>query len=588
MSVGMKSIDRFKTILRALERNYRVAPGIFILLILTNAIVALLSYIPGIISKAVLNMLQAGESYEKIIYVIAFTIPAALFIKAADALSSILSLRQNDVFEQYINEEILEKNSKLDISCYDTPKYYNTISDLTRSKRAFNRLKRQSMNFLAATLNFIINVTIITYYSSFIYVLIMLVFIIPAVLLSSKYELQMDQYEIDNMNTMRKISYYAGVLTGRTSAQEIRFYNLSDYFINRYEDIMLEYRDGIKKINRRYGIINSFAKVLPGLGTGIVLIVSAINVVKGNMMIGDFVFLISAVSELQVHFTQIALRLSRSDVNCHAVNKYEDYLALPEIINKGKKLLDGIDSIEFRNVTFKYPFSDETVLDHVDFTIDPHKKTALVGVNGAGKTTIAKLLMHFYDVDDGAILINGTDIREYELVSLRSRIASVFQNYSIYSLSLGFNITLSFEHENVRERMKEALCNAGLSEFLSSIDNNFDKELSKRFSNDGVILSGGQNQRIAIARSLFGDAQYYLLDEPSAALDPIAESQILKQFDKAYNESGLLMITHRLSNTEVMDKIIVIENGRVIENGAHDELIMKNGRYRELFEMQKV
>ncbi len=197
-------------------------------------------------------------------------------------------------------------------------------------------------------------------------------------------------------------------------------------------------------------------------------------------------------------------------------------------------------------------------------------------------------MLHFYDVDDGEILINGIDIKEYELVSLRSRIASVFQNYSIYSLSLGFNITLSFEYENVRERMKRALCNAGLAEFLSSIDNNFDTELSKRFSNDGVILSGGQNQRIAIARSLFGDAQYYLLDEPSAALDPIAESQILKQFDKAYNESGLLMIIHRLSNTEAMDKIIVIENGRVIENGDHNELIMKNGRYRELFEMQKV
>ncbi len=342
MSVGMKNISRLKTISRALERNYRVAPGIFILLILTNTVISLLSYIPGIISKSVLNMLQAGASYEKIIYVIVCTIPAALLIKAADALSSILSLRQNDVFDQYINQEILEKNSKLDISCYDTPKYYNIISDLTRSKRAFNRMKSQSMRFLAATLNFIINVAIITYYSSFIYVLIMLVFIIPAVLLSSKYEMQMDQYEINSRNTMRKLSYYAGILTGRTSAQEIRFYNLSDYFINRYEDISSEYRDGIKKINRRYGVINSFAKVLPGLGTGIVLIVSAINVVKGDMMIGDFVFMISAVSELQMHFTQIALKLSRSDVNCHAAKKYDDYLALPEITNQGKTFLIGL------------------------------------------------------------------------------------------------------------------------------------------------------------------------------------------------------------------------------------------------------
>lgn len=587
MTIGSKTIGRGKTISYVLKKSYKVAPGIFLLLMFANVFAAIMGYIPGIISKTVLNMLQTGEAYEKIIYVVVLTIPTVLLIQIINAFGSILSLRHSDLFEQHINEEILEKNSRLDISCYDTPKYYNTISDLTRSKRAFDRLKTQAMRFGAATINFMINVLVVTRYSSFVYVLVMLVFILPAIHLSSSYETKKNQYEIMNRGIMRKISYYAGIVTGRTSAQEIRFYDLSDYFIKKYEENSLEYRDGIKKISLKSGAIDSVAKVLPGIGTGIVLIISAINVVKGSMLIGDFFFLITVISSLQMHLTQIAFNLSTSDVNCYAIKKYEDYLALSEISNKGKRILKSIDIIEFRNVTFKYPYSDEFVLNHVSFIIDPYKKTALVGVNGAGKSTIAKLLMHFYDVDDGKILINGDDIREYELLSLRRKIAPVFQNYSIYSLSLGFNITLTFEYNDSRERMETALRNAGFGELADSVNNNYDIELSKRFSSDGIILSGGQNQRIAIARSLFDNAQYYILDEPSSALDPIAEAQILSQFKEAYACNGILMITHRLSNTEIMDKIIVLENGNVIESGNHDDLIMKKGRYCELLSMQK-
>ena len=376
-------------------------------------------------------------------------------------------------------------------------------------------------------------------------------------------------------------------MTDRISAQEIRFYDLSDFFIKKYEDLSNEYRDSKKKIDLKYGIADSLANVLPGIGVCVVLIVSAVNVVHGRMLIGDFIFLISAVSGLQAHFSQIAFNLSMVDVNCHAAKKYEDYLALSEIDNSGSMLLERLDSIEFRNVSFSYPYSDSIVLDNVSFRIDPRERTALVGVNGAGKTTIAKLLTRFYKADGGEILINGVDINKYELNSLRAHIAPVFQNYNIYSLSLGFNLTLTFEYKNKEEYMNSAMAGAGLGNLLESISNNYDTELSKRFSEDGVILSGGQNQRVAIARSLYSDAGYYLLDEPSAALDPIAEAQILRQFDKSYSDRGLLMITHRLSNTETMDKIIVIENGKVIETGSHDELLAKKGRYFELLELQK-
>lgn len=588
MSIISKQTERLQTMFRAIGRNYKAAPIIFVSLMIVNLAASGLSYIPGLISRSLLNLLQSGASYKWVVYTILLAVPAAIIIKVVDVASSMLSLRQNDAFEQYINNEILEKNAKLDVSCYDTPKYYNIIRDLSRSKRSFNRLNTQAMRFLAATLTFVINIAVITYYSSFIYVIMMLIFVIPAVLLSSRYESKMNKYEIDNQCAMRRLSYYAGVMTDRVSAQEIRFYDLGDFFIRKYEELSNEYRDGIKKINLKYGIINSLAKVLPWTSVCIVLIVSAVNVVYGRMLIGDFVFLISAVSGLQTHFMQIVFNLSMSDVNCHATKKYENYLVLPEADNSGSRLLEKLYSIEFRNVSFSYPYSDDIVLDKASFRIDPREKTALVGVNGAGKTTIAKLLTRFYQVSSGEILINGVDINEYELNSLRAQIAPMFQNYNIYSLSLGFNLTLSFDYKGEEERMSSAMVSAGLGNLLESIGNDYDIELSKKFSKDGVILSGGQNARVAIARSLYSDAGYYLLDEPSAALDPIAEAQILKQFSKSYSNRGLLMITHRLSNTETMDQIIVIENGKVVETGRHDELLAKKGRYFDLLKLQKV
>ena len=581
-----KHISKFHTFFLSLKKIYNSSPKYFWLMMITNVLVSALCYIPGIINRSVLNMLQSGEQYETILTIILCTIPAAILIKSVDLLSSFLSLKQKNAFDQYINKEILDKNTRLDISCYDTPRYYDIIHDLTRSKRAYHRLINQSMRLISALLTLSINIVVITSCSSFIYVLIMFAFIVPAANLSSKYEIQMNQFEIDSRSIQRKISYYAKIMTGKNSAKEIRFYNLSEFFVRKYEDLSAEYRNGIKRINRKYGVVNSIAKTLPGIGMSIVLLVTANRVVSGDMLIGDFVFLLTTISGLQVHFSQIAFNFSTTEVNCHAMEKYEDYLSLPEIKSAGSVTLDEIKSIEFKNVSFSYPYTNEIVLNHIDFAINPKERTALVGVNGAGKTTIAKLLMRFYDVDDGEILINGKNIKEYELSSLRNRISPVFQNCVVYSLPLGFNLTLSFLYDDKKDKMKMAMFNAGLGDFLQEIRYDYNVELSKRFSNEGVVLSGGQNQRIAISRSLFRESQYYILDEPSAALDTIAESEILDQFSTSYKHNGLLLITHRLLNTELMDKIIVIEKGQIVEEGNSKALLMKNGRYRALLEMQ--
>jgi len=573
--------------MRSLKKTYQAAPVFFILLMLGNIVMALLGYVPRIISKSVLNMLQNGEPLEEIIRLIISLVCVALITEIVESICSVVSLRHNNLFNQAVDGEILAKNARLNISCYDTPEYYNTINGLTRSKRSFGRLKEQSLRFLAAAINLAINIAVVTYYSSFLYVLIMFLFIIPAVFLSGKYETKTYQYEMENRGVLREASYYARVITGRVSAQEIRFYGLSDYFVEKYEKLSTGYRDGVKKIGRKYGVLGSLAKVLPCIGTCIVLMAAAVHVVFGKMLVGDFIFLISAVSGLQVHFSQIIFNLSTVDVNCHAAKIYEEYLALPEISNNGKRQVNRIDSIEFCDVSFCYPHSNEVVLNHVSFAINPTERTALIGINGAGKTTIAKLLMRFYPVDEGEILINGVNINDYDLYSLRRMISPVFQNYSIYSLSLGFNVSLSFEYEDKKDRMEAALRNAGLGDLPALTGFDYTIELSKRFSNEGIVLSGGQNQKIAIARSLFQEAQYFILDEPSAALDPLAEAQILRQFHEAYKNNGILMITHRISNTEQMDWIIVLENGSVLECGSHEELLHKNGRYCELLMMQE-
>jgi ATP-binding cassette subfamily B protein len=265
------------------------------------------------------------------------------------------------------------------------------------------------------------------------------------------------------------------------------------------------------------------------------------------------------------------------------IEKYRGFINADFKINDGEKVapITQPKEIKLENVSFTYPNNETPTLKNINLTIKPYEKIALVGYNGAGKTTLTNLLLRLYDVTDGAIKIDGEDIRNVTVDSHRNRFSAVFQDFQIFSASLGENVSLSPEFES--DRVVEALKHSG---FNKDLPKGVNTQLLREFDDEGMMLSGGESQKVAIARAFYKNCPYVILDEPSANLDPVAEYNLNQAMIDAAKHKTVVFISHRLSTTVNADRIVVMENGEIIEQGSHSELMAMNGTYAYMFNLQ--
>ncbi|WP_050008393.1 ABC transporter ATP-binding protein [Butyrivibrio sp. WCE2006] len=242
--------------------------------------------------------------------------------------------------------------------------------------------------------------------------------------------------------------------------------------------------------------------------------------------------------------------------------------------------------IEFKNVSYKYAKAETYALKDLNLKIHPGEKLAVLGLNGAGKTTMIKLLLRLYDPTEGVITINGTDIRKYRREDYYRLFAPVFQNVEIFAFLMSENIAMYSREELNRARAKECAISAGLEEKLNSLIKGIDTPLTNVVEEDGIDLSGGEKQKLALARALYKGSKIVVLDEPTSALDAIAEQRLYEQFDEMIGEKSAVYISHRLASTRFCDKVVMFENGSMVELGSHDELMEKNGKYADMFNVQ--
>jgi ABC-type multidrug transport system fused ATPase/permease subunit len=242
--------------------------------------------------------------------------------------------------------------------------------------------------------------------------------------------------------------------------------------------------------------------------------------------------------------------------------------------------------IEFRNVSFRYSEGSANILDGLSFHIHPNEKIALVGVNGAGKTTIVKLLCGFYKVSDGDILINGYNIDRFKRADLYTLFSAVFQEICLLPLTVGENITCMSARETDEEKIMHCLEMAGMKDEIMKYEQKLETPLLKVIDGDGIMLSGGQQQKLLLARALYKDAPILILDEPTAALDPIAESEVYEKFHEVTEHKTAIFISHRLASTRFCDMLFMLSGGKVIESGTHDQLIAQNGEYAYMYNIQ--
>lgn len=419
----------------------------------------------------------------------------------------------------------------------------------------------------------------------------MVLVFVALVLLNSAVESRVQKryvsWDIEKAPIERRSAYLLNIIENFEYGKEERIYGLKDFLISRVAKHLGESDAFYKRQTRELNKSQYFTAVTSFFRDAISYIYLISKVIAGSIQIGSFTMYVGAVSQ----FSTAMNDMMYSIVNIRRFGLYYDelnkYINMPQTMREGEKTVDnetGEYTIKFENVSFRYPGSETYALKNVNITITPSEKLSIVGENGAGKTTFVKLLLRLYDPTEGRILLNGTDIREFDYDEYQNLMAAVFQDFRLFSFTLKENVC--FDRECDDEVVIDCLRRSGFGNKLDQLPKGIYTNVYKNFEEDGFEPSGGEGQKIALARALFKDTPVVILDEPTAALDPRAEYEMYQNFNKMSEGKTTIFISHRLSSSRFCDKIAVFAGGEIKEYGSHDELYSKDGMYHELFDMQ--
>ena len=394
--------------------------------------------------------------------------------------------------------------------------------------------------------------------------------------------------EKEQLRDNRKKDYFRDVFFDNNVQFEVKLNGIGTYFIEKYKEMWQKLYRINKTESIRHNIINTLIMIVNVSCELLVLTMSVFDVINKQIGIGDLQYNLSMVSRLRGQAQELMDNINRFlNDNTRMIELREFINIKPEIEKSGTLQPSNNPKIEFCNVSFRYPNSEQFVLKNCSFTIEPHEKVGLIGLNGAGKSTIIKLMFRFYDPEEGCIKLDGVDLKKYDVYAVRKVFGVLFQDYVTYCLPLREIIALpDFDERFNDEKLKRACDISGASDVIKDWENGFDSVLGRYYADNGKDLSGGQWQLVGLARAYFKSSEYMILDEPSAALDPISEDRIFEQLYRLSEGKSSVTISHRLSNTTLADKILVIGDGHIIEQGNHEELLELKGFYHELYNSQ--
>jgi len=498
--------------------------------------------------------------------------------------------------EGYVEKKRMDKLFHTDFKNMESPDFLDYAQ---RAKTALNRGKGfhgvlyQSRNFIAQGTLMILSAALIGIQN----LLMMIIFIVISfgIVKISSFFTKRDKIKFSDAMapTWRKMNYLESTTKNFDFAKDIRLFNMSNAFFNQLSGVNETYKELNRKHHNRM--------VLWEVSLGSVLIVQKIlmytwlvyNVVTGAYQISDFVLYVGLVSTFHASVGYVNWIYSDMRTNSLMINDYRNFVDWKEDRETADEK-DGhiteinLDKFEFRfeNVSFKYPGHDNYVLKNVNLTIKNGAKLAVVGVNGAGKTTFIKLMMKLYEPSEGRILLNDVDIKEYNREEYFKLFSPVFQNVECFAMPIYQNISFAEEDKTDMNKINEVLEQSGLSEKINSYEKGIHTNLLKIFDKEGIDLSGGEKQRLAMARALYKDGKVVILDEPTAALDALAEDRMYREFENMIHGKTAVFISHRLGSTRFCDKIAMFEDGTIVEEGTHEELMAKNGKYAYMFGIQ--
>ena len=512
--------------------------------------------------------------------------------KVLSKLGTMTTSIAGELVVNHIKLMIIGKAKEVDLSSYDDPEFYEKLENANREAgmRPISILTA-TFNVISAVISAISFVAVLVTLSPFAPLVIILA-AVPSAIVNFYFRNKNFRYIRFHSKERRQMNYYSGLMVNKDRVKEIKILGLGETFITKYKKVFAKYYKGLKRIIIREGITQILVGLFSTLVSSALFVWVAFNVINGDGFVGDYSLYSGALTSIT---TYVGTLLSAT------VTIYEGTLFIDNMItfmNEKPKIIPAINepltvqrgvphTIELKNVSFKYPGTDRMVLKNLDLKIEANDSIVLVGLNGAGKTTLIKLLTRLYDPTEGEILLDGHDLREYDVESLYSAFGIIFQDFGHYAETAAENVRFGdIDTEHTDDAVRLAAKRGGAAQFIEALPDGYETPLTRMFEENGVELSGGQWQKLSVARAFYNDSEILIMDEPTASLDPIAEREVFDQYAALAKNKISVFVSHKLSSAVNATKIVVIDEGRIIEVGSHDELMRLGGSYCNLFTIQ--
>lgn len=571
---------------------FKACPGVPILSLISTILGSIYWFLLNTyLYQYALNALQEGKELKTILITLGCMFGySVLYMLFQNIVNCYFELKRPKV-EAYIQNLLHKKAVEVDLECFESSAFYDTYVKATgeATNRAYT-----VMGNICEVVWVIINVVAVgTLIITIDPIFLLLVFVplLCTLLIGKKRNRLRYDYDMRNKELSRQRDYVRRTFYLNDFSKEMRLTEMWKVMYKRMHSSISE----MKEVVDKYGYKMMFFRYLFDfifivvVDCGAITLAAFKTLVLKNMLLGDCFVIINSIPNIAGNVNYMGDVFFKLDENSLYVDNLRDFLEYEVHIaeDENAPVVPCFETLELKNMTFRYEGQNAPALSNVNLTINAGEKIAIVGHNGAGKTTLIKLLQRLYDPSDGEILLNGENIKKIRLSSYRNLFGTVFQDYHLFATTIAENVMLRGNiTDEDRATVKDSLLKTGIFEKVETFSNGVDSNVTREFDNEGVVFSGGEAQKISIARIFAGNQEIVIMDEPTSALDPIAEQEMYRNMFEACEGKTVIFISHRLSSATMADRVYMFENGKIIEEGTHGELLAMNGKFADMWHKQ--